>query len=53
MSPYNLAPSELILAVDNKPDATPLERCLADALEDALREINALQKELEEVEDVE
>lgn len=53
MNPYNMAPSELVLATDNKLDATPLERCLADALEDALQEIKALQLELTEVGDVE
>lgn len=53
MNPYNMAPSELILATDNKQDATPLERCLADALEEALQEINALRVELTELEDAE
>lgn len=46
--PENTSNEELILMVDNKPDATPLERKLADRLAEKQVECDALQDERDE-----
>lgn len=48
-----MAPSELVLATDNKQHASPLERALAEALDEMLKEVNALRVEIAELEDAE
>lgn len=46
--PENSSNEELILMVDNKPDATPLERKLADRLAEKQVECNALQGDIDD-----
>jgi hypothetical protein len=46
--PENSSDEELILMVDNKPNATPLERKLADHLAERKREFDAAEHELAE-----
>lgn len=42
----NASDEELILLVDNKPNATPLERALADHLAECKRKLEAAEKEI-------
>jgi hypothetical protein len=45
--PENSSDEELILMVDNKQDATPLERKLADRLAERINELNDAIKEID------
>jgi hypothetical protein len=45
--PSNTSDEELILMVDNKPDATELERCLADHLAERKVEVSELLGEID------